>query len=183
MEVASVWKVTAIVLIALGILGAVIYSQADSLAPPSLNPELDRLNIQNVKLRLQLAKERETNHRVQAKLRKEVRNLRRVARDVRYPTPAGNKRLARAFFGNDYNAAAEIINGETAGTWDHTIWNYEGSGAYGLGQARPRSKMLAYGADAYTNPLTQMVWFKAYAEARYNSVQGAAAHWTPNRSW
>lgn len=101
----------------------------------------------------------------------------------KHPSPRNNQRLAKLFFGKDYYAAAEIINGETAGTWSHTIWNYEGSGAYGLGQARPRSKMLRYGADAYTNPLTQMIWFRAYANGRYGSVQAAAAHWTPTRSW
>jgi hypothetical protein len=182
-----VWKVAAIVLIALGLLIAVVYYTTETASADAKlsNMESRALSVEqrNEFLRRQLVKERKTNDRVQTKLRKEVRNLRRVARDVRYPTPAGNRRLARAFFGNDYNAAAEIIDGETAGTWDHTIWNYEGSGAYGLGQALPRSKMLAYGADAYTNPLTQLVWFKAYSEARYGSVQGAAAHWTPNGSW
>jgi hypothetical protein len=43
--------------------------------------------------------------------------------------------------------------------------------------------MLGYGRDAAENPLTQLVWFRAYAEQRYGSVCGAAAHWTPNRSW
>jgi hypothetical protein len=97
--------------------------------------------------------------------------------------PWSNRALARLFFGESYWCAAEIIEGETAGTWDHTIWNYAGSGAYGLGQALPRSKMLAYGADAYTNPLTQLVWFEAYAQARYGSVCGASAHWNPVGSW
>jgi hypothetical protein len=98
-------------------------------------------------------------------------------------TPEANKALARMFFGSEYPCAAEIIEGETAGTWDEQIWNYEGSGAYGLGQARPRDKMLAYGADAYTNPLTQMEWFEGYAEARYGGVCEASAHWTAVVSW
>jgi hypothetical protein len=127
---------------------------------------------QNAALRAQLKKERQ-----------ELRTLRKIAKPILQPTPEGNKNLARAFFGTSFSCAAEIINGETAGTWDHRIWNYDGSGAYGLGQALPRSKMLAYGKDAYTNPLTQMIWFEAYAKERYGSVCGASAHWTPSRSW
>jgi type II secretory pathway pseudopilin PulG len=143
---------------------------------------------QNADLRAQLKKERQ-----------ELRTLRRIAKPILKPTPAGNKALARAFFGTEYKAAAEIINGETAGTWDEQIWNGGRSGAwpensnfdgqcdvreaYGLGQACERDKMLAYGSDAYTNPLTQMIWFKAYAKERYGSVTAAAAHWTPARSW
>ena len=100
---------------------------------------------------------------------------------VRNPTPAGNRELAAQYFGWEYPCAAEIIAGESG--WDHLVWNRQGSGAYGLGQARPRSKMLAYGADAYTNPLTQLRWFRGYAEGRYGSVCGAAAHWNAVVSW
>ena len=40
---------------------------------------------------------------------------------MRYPTPAGNRRLARAYFGDEYPCAAEIISGETGGTWRHDV--------------------------------------------------------------
>jgi len=114
-----------------------------------------------------------------------------IARYSLHPTPAGNRYLARLEFGASYPCAAEIINGETGGTWRHDIafgfrygegYIYSGL-AYGLGQARPGTKMLRYGADAASNPATQLRWFRAYAEGRYGSVCGAAAHWTPNRSW
>jgi hypothetical protein len=129
----------------------------------------------NAKLRKQLKKER-----------KEHKYLERIAAPILRPTPAGNRQLARVYFGAEFPCASEIITGETAGTWDHRIWNYEGSGAYGLGQAMPRSKMLPYayaGLSPYDNPMPQLVWFKAYSKARYGSVCGASAHWTPNRSW
>lgn len=114
--------------------------------------------------------------------------MRRLAAD---PTPANNRRLAELFFGYEFPCAAQIIEGETGGTWRHDVaygfrygagWIYSGH-AYGLGQARPGTKMLAYGADAASNPLTQLRWFRAYAQARYGSVCAAAAHWTPRRSW
>lgn len=135
----------------------------------------------NAKLRKQIKKER-----------KELRALKRIAAPILRPTPEGNKRLARAYFtASEYQCASEIINGETGGTWRHDVaygfrygegYIYSGL-AYGLGQAKPGTKMLSYGADAASNPLTQLVWFEAYSKARYGSVCGASAHWTPNRSW
>lgn len=143
-----------------------------------------KLVMQNEKLRTQLKKERKI-------YRTQIKELRRIAAPILQPTPEGNKTLARAFFNDAYYCAATIINGETGGTWRHDI-AYGGrygahliySGlAYGLGQALPGTKMLAYGADAATNPLTQMIWFRAYANGRYGSVCAAANHWKSNRVW
>ena len=36
------------------------------------------------------------------------------------------------------------------------VWNYAGSGAYGIPQALPASKMASAGADYMTNPATQI---------------------------
>ena len=129
----------------------------------------------NAKLRKQITKER-----------KELRYLKRIAAPILRPTPEGNRRLANAYFGAEFPAANKIITGETAGTWNHKIWNYEGSGAFGLGQALPRDKMLPYayaGLHPYENPMPQLVWFKAYSVARYGSVNAAGAHWTYSGSW
>lgn len=171
-----------LVILSLFLLGGVLMLAANGRGQDPADPAA-ALAAHNARLRAQLARERD-RHRVQLRaLWSENRRLSAIAADVINPSPAGNRRLARAYFGDEYPCAAEIIDGETAGTWDHTIWNRQGSGAYGLGQARPRSKMLAYGADAYTNPLTQLEWFRGYARARYGSVCGAAAHWTPAVSW
>jgi hypothetical protein len=129
----------------------------------------------NAKLRQQLQKERA-----------ELRELRRLAAPILRPTPAGNKLLAKRYFRDEYPCAYKIIEGETAGTWDHTIWNYEGSGAFGLGQARPRDKMLPYayaGLHPYENPMPQLVWMDAYADERFDGICNAAAQWTYARSW
>lgn len=169
------WKLAVIVFLALAMGGIVIYNAT---ARSEITVEQ--------KLRQQLIEERETSDRIQNRMRRELRKLRRIADPILRPTPAGNQLLASQYFGNEYPCAAKIIEGETAGTWDHTIWNYQGSGAYGLGQARPRSKMLPYsyaGLHVYENPMPQLVWFRAYAEQRYNGVCEAAAHWTPGGSW
>lgn len=61
----------------------------------------------------------------------------------------------------------EIIDRETVGTWDPTIYNYAGSGAYGLPQALPGSKMASAGPDWRTNPWTQIRWMRGYVNGRY----------------
>lgn len=120
--------------------------------------------------------------RLLAATRVQLADARAKVRLIDHPTPAGNRRIARLLFGaRDYACAKVIIDGESG--WNERIANREGSGAYGLGQALPRTKMLAYGRDAYTNPLVQLVWMRAYAESRYGGLCPAAAHWTPRRSW
>lgn len=70
-----------------------------------------------------------------------------------------------------------IIDRETAGTWNHTIYNYSGSDAYGLPQALPGDKMASAGADWRTNPLTQIRWMWGYVNGRYGGpCQALAFH-------
>lgn len=50
------------------------------------------------------------------------------------------------------------------------------SGAYGLPQSLPGSKMATAGRDWRTNPITQLKWMKSYV-SRYGGGPGAAAFW------
>lgn len=50
------------------------------------------------------------------------------------------------------------------------------SGAYGIPQALPGSKMASAGADWQTNPVTQIRWMAGYV-SRYGGWQGAYAFW------
>lgn len=77
---------------------------------------------------------------------------------------------------------AAIIDSEGSG-WDPTRWNTQGSGAYGLPQALPASKMASAGADWATNPYTQIRWARAYARSRYGGDCQAWAWWQAHRSW
>lgn len=70
---------------------------------------------------------------------------------------------------------------------DHeSSWNYQAqnasSGAYGLVQALPGSKMSSAGADWQTNPATQIKWGLNYMNSRYDSPCGAWSFWQAN-SW
>ncbi|MFD5449773.1 aggregation-promoting factor C-terminal-like domain-containing protein [Streptomyces sp. NPDC003470] len=68
---------------------------------------------------------------------------------------------------------------------DHeSSWNYRAvnasSGAYGLFQALPGSKMSSVGSDWQTNPATQIKWGLNYMDSRYGSPCDAWAFWQNN---
>lgn len=63
--------------------------------------------------------------------------------------------------------------------WNHTATN-PSSGAYGLMQALPGSKMASAGADWRTNPITQINWGISYMNGRYGSPCGAWNFWLNN---
>ncbi|MFI5683781.1 transglycosylase SLT domain-containing protein [Streptomyces sp. NPDC051636] len=68
---------------------------------------------------------------------------------------------------------------------DHeSSWNMHAvnasSGAYGLFQALPASKMSSAGADWQTNPATQIKWGLSYMNGRYGSPCEAWSFWQAN---
>ncbi len=56
------------------------------------------------------------------------------------------------------------------------VWNTQGSGAYGIPQALPASRMASAGADYMTDPATQIRWGLAYIASTYGTPCGAWAH-------
>ncbi len=59
-------------------------------------------------------------------------------------------------------------------------WNYlaeNASGAYGIPQALPASKMSSAGSDYLTDPRTQIVWGLGYIQATYGNPCNAWAFW------
>ncbi|MEU6809304.1 transglycosylase SLT domain-containing protein [Streptomyces sp. NPDC046831] len=68
---------------------------------------------------------------------------------------------------------------------DHeSSWNYRAvnpsSGAYGLFQALPGSKMESAGSDWRSNPATQIKWGLNYMDSRYGSPCEAWSFWQAN---
>jgi hypothetical protein len=59
--------------------------------------------------------------------------------------------------------------------WSLTATN-PSSGAYGIPQALPGTKMASVGADWRHNPLTQISWGLSYIRVRYGTPCGAWAH-------
>lgn len=80
----------------------------------------------------------------------------------------------------DYGAVDYIISHESG--WNAGARN-RSSGAYGLCQALPASKMASAGSDWETNPVTQLRWCTGYASSRYGSWQGAYTFWIYNHWW
>ncbi|MFD0855336.1 lytic transglycosylase domain-containing protein, partial [Actinomadura adrarensis] len=69
--------------------------------------------------------------------------------------------------------------------WDHeSNWNERAenpsSGAYGIPQSLPGSKMASAGADWRTSSPTQIAWGLSYIKARYKDPCGAWAFWQRN---
>ncbi len=56
------------------------------------------------------------------------------------------------------------------------VWNYQGSGAYGIPQALPASKMASAGADYMNNPATQIRWGLGYIRDTYRDPCTAWSH-------
>lgn len=94
-------------------------------------------------------------------------------------SPAGAKATARGMlagygWGDDQFSCLESL-------WDRESgWNYQASnassGAYGIPQALPGSKMASAGADWQTNAATQISWGLGYISGRYATPCGAWSH-------
>ncbi|GGM85634.1 transglycosylase SLT domain-containing protein [Streptomyces fuscichromogenes] len=76
-----------------------------------------------------------------------------------------------------FNAFSKIVSHESG--WNISATN-SSSGAYGLVQALPGSKMASAGADWKTNPATQIKWGLDYMNSRYGSPTAAWSFWQAN---
>ncbi|MFE5818039.1 transglycosylase SLT domain-containing protein [Streptomyces sp. NPDC056479] len=86
--------------------------------------------------------------------------------------------MARSMVPSDqFQCFSNIVDHESS-------WNYQAvnasSGAYGLFQALPGSKMSSVGSDWQTNPATQIKWGLNYMNERYDSPCGAWSFWQAN---
>lgn len=80
--------------------------------------------------------------------------------------------LARGWGENEYNCLVALWTRES--NWN--VYAYNPSGAYGIPQALPGSKMATAGADWQTNPATQISWGLGYISNRYGTPCGAWSH-------
>lgn len=85
---------------------------------------------------------------------------------------------ARGWTGREWVCLYTIGNRESG--WTVVKWNRAGSGAYGIGQALPASKMASFGRDYMTSATTQIRWFLSYVSGRYGTPCNALAWWNGN---
>ena len=94
-------------------------------------------------------------------------------------SPGGAQATARGMlagfgWGDDqFSCLVSLWNKESG--WNVRAYN-AGSGAYGIPQALPGSKMGSAGADWETNAATQISWGLGYISGRYGSPCGAWGH-------
>ncbi|MGW5160793.1 aggregation-promoting factor C-terminal-like domain-containing protein [Nonomuraea wenchangensis] len=95
------------------------------------------------------------------------------------PSPGSNKATAKAMlasfgFGADQWGCLESLWTKESG-WNERAMNRY-SGAYGIPQSLPGSKMASAGADWQTNAATQIKWGLGYIKGRYGTPCGAWGH-------
>ena len=104
---------------------------------------------------------------------------------VNVPAPDPGSAQSIAFnmmssFGFDPNTQFSCLDNiwtrESGWRWDAA----NASGAYGIPQALPGSKMASAGADWQTNPATQIKWGLGYIQAQYGTPCNAWAFWQAN---
>ncbi len=83
-------------------------------------------------------------------------------------------RLPSYGWGSDQFRCLDLLWTRESG-WRADAYN-RSSGAYGIPQSLPGSKMASAGADWRTNAATQINWGLGYIDARYGSPCGAWAH-------
>ncbi|NUR58657.1 MAG: lytic transglycosylase domain-containing protein [Catenulispora sp.] len=107
------------------------------------------------------------------------------------PTTPPTTTKPPASSGSAYDIAKSMVPSGQFGCFANIIeresgWNVHatnpGSGAYGLGQALPGSKMASAGSDWRDNPVTQIKWVLSYMDSRYGSPCGAWSFWQ-SHSW
>lgn len=83
--------------------------------------------------------------------------------------------MAKQIVGSgQYACFSNIVSRESG--WNYTATN-PSSGAYGLVQSNPGSKMASVASDWRTNPATQIKWGLNYMNSRYGSPCGAWEFW------
>ena len=88
-------------------------------------------------------------------------------------TPDGAKLVAKNLIADSYNWNSTQVSCLTQ-LWDgESHWNFKAhnyrSGAHGIAQALPATKMEIISTDWRTNPLTQIKWGLTYIKARYGT--------------
>lgn len=160
-------------------------SHTDQQKVKELETEKQQLEKQKIELEQQLQARLEAK-RLAAERQQELANkaINTVTRTATASaSPAGDKYALMAAAGipaSDYAAVDYIISHESS--WRPGAVNAS-SGATGLCQSLPASKMASAGSDYLTNPVTQLKWCHSYAQQRYGGWSAAQSFWSAARWW
>ena len=81
----------------------------------------------------------------------------------------------------DQEHADYIITRESS--WQHDVWNSQGSSAYGLPQRMMSAWPLQDGETFMADPVAQLEWADWYAVKSYGSWASARQFWEANKWW
>ncbi|WP_281292321.1 LysM peptidoglycan-binding domain-containing protein [Kitasatospora atroaurantiaca] len=98
----------------------------------------------------------------------------RPAAQISYSAGSIQALAASVVPADQFASFSQIISHESG--WNVHATN-PSSGAYGLAQALPGSKMASTGSDWRDNPVTQIKWALDYMNSRYGSPNAAWAFW------
>jgi hypothetical protein len=122
-----------------------------------------------------LANERKQAEEARQQKRERLKNSTTAPKPKTYSAPSGNiKQYAAGLVGSGQFGCLELLWNRESG-WNHLAQN-PSSGAYGIPQALPGSKMASAGSDWQTNPYTQVRWGVSYIKSRYGTPCNAWAH-------
>lgn len=107
------------------------------------------------------------------------------------PTPTAKPTPVPTVYDTVWNARTYVKNrvGDKGYDCINAVWTAESkwnptagnpSGAYGIPQAYPGSKMATFGSNWRYSPLTQVKWGLWYVTNRYGSACGAYEFWKAN---
>ena len=125
-----------------------------------------------------ISKEADLNRAVSTQF-SEMAHVAFLARQVELARkPSGAKYVTRTIMESDYSWGADQYGCLNRLWTKESHWNYKAhnyrSGAHGIPQALPASKMEVVGTDWRTNPVTQIRWGLRYIDIRYE---------TPCKAW
>lgn len=160
--------------------------------------EEDLSNIINTKKEAYEAEQARLRAEAEAKERARKAAEEKARREKEQSTTTAQSSSSGSYSLSDYQAYAKDLVINTYGWSEYDfeclvkLWNRESgwnpnshnssSGAHGIPQSLPASKMASEGADYYTNGYTQIRWGLKYISGRYGSPSAAWAH-SQSKGW
>jgi hypothetical protein len=135
---------------------------------------------------LKAEKQRKAEKKRKAEARRKAAEARAArSRAAQGGTPAQNRALGMQMCADRGWSAGQCADlgrlWQKESGWSSRAHN-SSSGAHGIPQALPGSKMASHGSDWATNPRTQIAWGLDYIAGRYGNPSNAWAH-SVNRGW
>lgn len=160
--------------------------------------EEDLFNIINTKKEAYEAEQARLRAEAEAKERARKAAEEKARREKEQSTTTAQSSSSGSYSLSDYQAYAKDLVINTYGWSEYDfeclvkLWNRESgwnpnshnssSGAHGIPQSLPASKMASEGADYYTNGYTQIRWGLKYIKGRYGSPSAAWAN-SQSKGW